>query len=600
MTTTAVIAITAACFFAAILNLALKTGFKRRVMGVGSGFAICVGIAVYGYAYAFQAGLSASTVLRALLTVCRMFGGVNDFSAVSATPLAQKPWLVSLFWLAHFMAFYVTASAAIEVLGKRLLKLIRLRLARRGGLTLVYGATADSIRLVPPQRKGQALALVADGDSPALSDLAEAMNGVAFSGGAALCATPEFLKSIGVGEGRRLDVYCVGDDGARNLGFAEALASALAVRGVGIDQTSLFLLGVPEERAAHLIARKGNGGYGSVFASDRYALVARLAVRALPPWDCLTYDDEARATADFRAVIVGFGQMGRAMLRQYVMNGQMEGSAFQARVFDRRMDDLSGYAEACYPELLRAYDIALLAGDADSRTFYGELDACTPSVIALCCGSRKENAERALDLERFFATRAARPHILQCSAEAVVVDGVEHALDAVDVRGMDRRAMELNHVYCRGASAEADWRACDPFSRASSRASADFYPAFLRAAGVAQAEALDGAWPPEGATLENLARTEHLRWCAFHLAMGYRPMGEAEFAERAARYRAGEAIRLSKNAAGMTHACLTPWEQLDALSARENAVTGGHVDYKAMDVDNVLALTRVARAELEK
>ena len=597
MITISVVILTAACFFAAILNLALKTGFKKRVMGVSSGLAICVGIAMYGYAYALQSGLSAVSVLKAVLTVCRMFGGVNDFSVVAATPLGQRQGCVALFWLAHFLAFYVTASAAIEVLGKRLLKLIRLRLMRWGGMTLAYAPTADSIPLVARRNGREALALVADGESQALSDMAEAMNGVAFSGGAALCATPEFLKSVGVGERRRLDVYCLGDDGARNLSYAEALLGGLEARRAAPENTSLFLLGVPEERAAHLTAQAGRYGYGSVFACDTYALIARLAVAELAPWTCLSYDDAARATGDFRAVIVGFGQMGRAMLRQLVMNGQMEGSAFRARVFDRRMDDLSGYLEACYPQLMAAYDITLVSGDADSRAFYGELAAHVPSVIALCCGSRKENAERALDLERFYAGRDRRPRILQCTAESVIVDGVEHALGGVDVRALDRRAMVLNHVYCRGESAEADWRACDPFSRASCRASADFYPAFLCAAGVTREQALAGGWPPEGAVLENLARTEHLRWCAFHLAMGYRPMSDREFDERAERFRQGEALRINKNAQGMTHACLTPWESLDALSDRENAVTGGHVDYKAMDVDNVAALIQVARAE---
>ena len=38
-----------------------------------------------------------------------------------------------------------------------------------------------------------------------------------------------------------------------------------------------------------------------------------------------------------------------------------------------------------------------------------------------------------------------------------------------------------------------------------------------------------------------------------------------------------------------------PWDQLDALSQRENAVTGGQVDYKAMDRDNVLAMPDILR-----
>ena len=47
---------------------------------------------------------------------------------------------------------------------------------------------------------------------------------------------------------------------------------------------------------------------------------------------------------------------------------------------------------------------------------------------------------------------------------------------------------------------------------------------------------------------------------------------------------------------GRTHACLVPWEELDALSARENAITGDQVDYKAMDRNNVLALPEILGA----
>lgn len=45
----------------------------------------------------------------------------------------------------------------------------------------------------------------------------------------------------------------------------------------------------------------------------------------------------------------------------------------------------------------------------------------------------------------------------------------------------------------------------------------------------------------------------------------------------------------------MTHACLTPWEALGDLSGRENRVTGGDVDYKALDRNNVLAVPELLR-----
>ena len=102
--------------------------------------------------------------------------------------------------------------------------------------------------------------------------------------------------------------------------------------------------------------------------------------------------------------------------------------------------------------------------------------------------------------------------------------------------------------------------------------------------------------------LENLAQTEHLRWCAFHYAMGYRPMPEAVWRERAAtcqkQLRDGQApLRIGKDSILKLHACLTGWEELDALSARENAVTGGAVDYQQLDRENVRVLLSLTGTE---
>ena len=123
----------------------------------------------------------------------------------------------------------------------------------------------------------------------------------------------------------------------------------------------------------------------------------------------------------------------------------------------------------------------------------------------------------------------------------------------------------------------------------------DFFPAFLKAANVSRADVLAGKWPPAPQVLENLSRAEHLRWCAFYLAMGYTPMSDEEFSRRCEMFRKGTLKRISKNTEGLTHACLVPWEALDALSERENAVTGGSVDYKALDTNNVLAIPDILR-----
>lgn len=591
-----VIIITAACFMAAILSLATSKAANSRILGVCAIIAIAVGIGSYGYGYSYKEGFSATVVLKTLLVTCRMFGGIFDYTVVDGTPLFEHETVRILYWVGHFLAFYLTANAAISVLGKRMMKHLRTAMLRWGDMCLVYDANPDSIRLTGQRRKGRAMVLVTERADEAVSAMADALGGVEFPGGRALCADDKFLHSIRVkGDRRPVDVYCIGSDPSRNLRYAEALLPALKSQGVSPETASLFLLGVPEDQADRLLAQDEHYGYGALFACTQYDLIARLVVKKCPPWEYVRFDAHGRARGDLRAVVVGFGKMGVAVLRQLIINGQLEGSTFHAEVFDRRMNDLRGFVEACYPALLSNYDIALHAADADSTLFYQRLAANTPNLIMLCTSTRKQNAELAEKLHQLYGSRHGRPCVIQCTPDSALIDDVEYRLDSVDVRGMDRTAMILNHVYCGGPSPEEDWRHCDAFSRASCRAAVDFFPAFLKAANVTAEEATAGKWSPAPDVMENLCRTEHLRWCAFYLAMGYTPMSEAEFTSRCEQYRRGEITRIAKNADDQTHACLVPWDQLDALSQRENAVTGGQVDYKAMDRDNVLAMPGILR-----
>lgn len=85
--------------------------------------AIVVGILSYGCGYSYQSGFS--------LTV------------------------VTLFWVGHFPAFYMTASTAVKVLGRRVLKTLRTRMLRKGEVRLIYDAMPDAIRLAGERKTGR-------------------------------------------------------------------------------------------------------------------------------------------------------------------------------------------------------------------------------------------------------------------------------------------------------------------------------------------------------------------------------------------------------------------------------------------------------------
>ena len=137
----------------------------------------------------------------------------------------------------------------------------------------------------------------------------------------------------------------------------------------------------------------------------------------------------------------------------------------------------------------------------------------------------------------------------------------------------------------------------------SSRASAEFIPAYLRLSGSSRQEVLDGQWEPENAVLESLAETEHLRWMAFHFVMGYSPMKRETLRENAALFARCQAegkpcpVHLTRDRDARLHACLVPWEELDGLSADVQTLTGRDTDYKQYDRNNVLLLPKILQKE---
>jgi len=609
MTTISMIVLTAACFFAAVLNLAAEHRFKKAIAGVFTAAAVTAGILIYGYGFGFQYGVSPVAVLRALMAVCKMFGGANELGAIEAAPLFANGWVLTGFWLAHFMAFYVTASTAIAVVGGRVLRRIRMALLRRGTLLMIYGVNDSALEYGREQvkRPNRSVVFVCESSDGKQEAAVHAMGAVLEKG----MPDAVFLARMGFRSSRRsMEAAALHEDGMKNLAFARVLLSALESAGVCPEQTALMIRGVQEEHSASLMASQKAYGYGSVFAFDAYELAARLMIQSLPPCETIAFDEDAKAVQDFSVLMIGFGRMGRAALEQLLMNGQFYGSRFRADIFDA--DAQNGMLHD--HEIVRQYDVHFHAASGRSQALYAFLAERYQSIryVVLCTGSAKENREMAQDVGRWLNEHGASPAIVQCTPDGVAYAETPacaaqsrsvYGSGMLSIGSIDRMAMVINQMYCgaSGGTALENWMRCDYFSRMSCRASADFYPAFLRASGKT-AEQAAGDWPPHDAALEHLAITEHMRWCAFHTVMGFRPMTDEEFERRAERYRSevrltgASSLRIGKDMNGRRHACMIGWDALDALSERENAVTGGHVDYKQMDRLNVLALPEILRA----
>ncbi len=607
------VVILGACFAAAVLNLAVKNQFRKWIMAAATITAVVIGAVYYGFGYAYCWGGSVTSLFRALLALCRMFGGVNDWSNIAGSPLLASELGNSIFWFGHFCAFYVTASAAITTLGEQLLDRIRVTLLRRGPLLLVYGVNTSSVayaRSMAKDRNRSILFVDPDGTNT-FDDAIKAFGGVIEKSHEALQPGKRFLKQINMKPGSRcLDVAAMHTEGSKNMSYARILLKALDDAGISPSQTTLLIFGIDEEASS--FQAHHDSGYGSVLAFDDYQLISRLIMQLFPPCDRITFNPDGSAAENFHVLILGYGRMGRAMLSSVLMNAVFYGSSFRADIFDAAPQNGFLYEH----EIMKHYDINFHMTDGQSNEFYTFLAEVKEVVkcIVLSTGSREKNREMAKDLNSWFGKGCRRPMIIEASKGSYAVTDEKcnkkeclniYESEIMDVKTIDAMAMQINQHYMgeNGCSAEENWEKCSYFSRMSSRASADFYPAVLRAAGKTKEEVLAGNWPPEEEVLDHLAETEHMRWCAFHYLFGWSLMPEDIFRARARAYKKDMArtgsgsINIGKDSERRLHSCLVPWEELDDLSARENEVTGGHVDYKEFDRSNILAVADVLKAE---
>lgn len=563
------------------------------------------GILIYGYGYMDVTGNLPLAILKAALAVCGSFVGADEYSVIPDSPALQTVPMQIICTFLRICALYVTASTVITAIGAGALQRLRLWLSRRGKLNLIYGTEENAPAFAQEllrEKQGSVVFIAQEPTEDYASTIAQS-GSVLRTDHHSLCADRKFLRSIGIGrKAREITLYALDADSSANISYAKNLLASLKAQKAAPKDLHLVILAPEDSAAATLQNTEDTFGYGYVTAVNVPQMAARLLTLKYPPCDQISFDEDGKAKEDFQALVIGFGQVGQAVLKALTMNGQFVGSSFRVSVFDPDCNTAGGSFRNQNRELLKQYAVSFHPFDGRSSELYDHLDQCGNALkyIAVCTGDHKLNREIAQSLNAYFTDAG-----LDIPVHLVSHSGVElcrrdgtvdaHSIFTADVlctNRLDDKAMILNHRYQPASSRtpEENWLSCDYFSRQSCRASADFLPAMLRAAGKTPED-----WNLTEKQLENLSITEHLRWCAFHYCMGFSPMTEEEFQARSKTYlqqkQAGQTpLRIGKNMQNRTHACLIPWDALDELSQKEAQVTGSYVNYKQMDTDNVLAI----------
>lgn len=602
----------AGIFLAILWLIASPPKYTKRILALVAVITAICALCMYGYGYSKLDGLDAVTVLHTVFDSCRIFTGSNNWEKISgAFEWHPRIW-TTLFWMIQLMALTTSASAVVTSLGSRLLKRIRLWIFRMRDITLIFGLNENTLEFgrALAEKGRTALIYIDQTEQVKLQTAVDQMGAIFRCDPDALEGTVRFLKSIGLRKGKRvLRVFAMDHSMIANQRFARNLMEALEARGVSPSQTSLTILSAGEETDNPMQARPGQYGYGSLTALDEPEMVARILTRSYPPCKTLTFDSNGKATSDFCGIIIGFGQIGQAVLRQLVMNSQFQGSTSRIAVFAPDYEQRMGWISHECREMLKHYNIKMYPYDGRSSQLYDYLEEYAEAIkyVAVCAGNERTNLEIGERMQLYLQRRDCNAPILLCSSRGVsrlsageyIVSRRIYVPEILCSDQLDKMAMVLNQSYCQTGDMVENWNNCSYFDRISSRSAADFYDALLYCAGMTQEEAI-AHWDPQGELLENLAASEHLRWNAFHYCMGFRPMMEEEFRERAGNYDATKKLypsyRITKDVEKRIHACMIPWEQLDDYSAKENAVTGGQADYAENDRNNVRALAKVLQS----
>lgn len=604
---------TVAIYLALFAHVAFSPKISRRLIAAAAGVVVVVGLVFYGACFASLGEHVLLSTLKTCHAVFSLFLGENSADAIENSPLLAILPVEIIFHGLNFLGIFATAGAAISAIGAKFLRSIRLLVQTRKPVAVIHPLTPNTLEFARELMEQHNSVVVFADENPdsSCTETAAELGCVVRSDSGAVDANAQFLGSIGIRGKRKVCLYALSADRFANRDYAGNFLEALRQRHISMEQTSLTIFAEEDETENSFSG--GDYSYGSVLCVNEEYMAARMLLKKAPLYETMTFDENGRATRDFHALVVGSGNVGQAVIKQLVMNGQFAGSHFRLTVFDPEFDAITGRMRYECENLFQEYDIRVEAADARSDRMFRFLSEAWQDLnyVVVCTGSDDSNREICRQLLHFFSLHRSALPLYICSSrglQRISSQGAERwgifTADVLCTDQMDRRAMLLNQAYCEGngKNARENWAVCDYFSRMSSRASADFAPAFLKMAGLSADTVPEGDWMTP-AQLENMAISEHERWCAFHYCMGFRAMTREEFDTRCRIYLEEKAkdpktrYRIGKDLTARVHCCLIPWEALDDLSERENAVTGKNTDYKQMDRNNVLMLPQLLRTD---
>ena len=414
--------------------------------------------------------------------------------------------------------------------------------------------------------------------------------------------------------------FFIGDDARRNLSLLDAFVRSLADYDVGGNKQLYVRVNARDE--GNLLASWADSlkplcnGRAEIHIIHELSMLTRKFAEDYPVLNSLPEQAvdvrSGMVNGEFKLLVVGFDELGQALLKQEICDAQFKGLRFFADVVASVPDKLR-YQEDFASEL-EAYPGIAFVEPQKLGSVFGRIAEYNRVIV--CTGCPKEDLQVGMRIRRAYMD-ACLPLVDEQGGRKVFVYSPDgeladclmrirrgNASDKEDGNGtcpgidlfgsrnelysrrvivdeaLDAAAKRLNYVYVRkGKSIEEAWNDCSFFDKESSRASVLGERNLVRLLGYDIVDAAE-----EGAEdcsseyrrridspeiLSLLAENEHLRWNAYHFTRGIFRW-DVEGCPIPGAISGNQVLRYNR------HAALVPYDALpDVEVALERMKTGG-------------------------
>ena len=414
--------------------------------------------------------------------------------------------------------------------------------------------------------------------------------------------------------------FFIGNDARRNLSLLDAFVRSLADYDVTGNKKLYVRVNARDE--GNLLASWADSlkplcnGRAEIHIINELSMLTRKLAEDYPVLDSLPEQAvdvrSGMVHGEFKLLIVGFGELGQALLKQEICDAQFKGLRFFADVVAPASDKLR-YQEDFASEL-EAYPGITFVEPQKLGSVFGRITEYNRVIV--CTGCPKEDLQAGMRIRRAYMDacmpledeRGGRKvfvyspegELADCFKKTRWGDVGENAKGNMTCLGivlfgsmnelysrrvivdeaLDAAAKHLNYVYARKEkSVEEAWNECSFFDKESSRASVLGERNLVRLLGYDVVDAAEEGGEDCSAEyrkridspeiLSLLAENEHLRWNAYHFTRGILRW-DVERCPIPGAISGNQVLRYNR------HAALVPYDALpDVEVALERMKAGG-------------------------